>query len=170
VIFPSFVPAQTLAAMARERATVQFLVPAMWAALMAVPDFDDYDLSALELAVSGGAPCPLPVIDYFQGRGLPFQEGFGMTETAPAVSILDAGHVKEKAGSIGRALMHVQARIVDEDDRDVRSDEVGRTCPPATGGCPGRRRRRSAAAGSTLATWAGWTPKDSSPWWTARRT
>jgi acyl-CoA synthetase (AMP-forming)/AMP-acid ligase II len=125
VIFPSFVPAQTLAAMARERATVQFLVPAMWAALMAVPDFDDYDLSALELAVSGGAPCPLPVIDFFQGRGLPFQEGFGMTETAPAVSILDAGHVKEKAGSIGRALMHVQARIVDEDDRDVRSDEVG---------------------------------------------
>jgi fatty-acyl-CoA synthase len=125
VVFPSFDPAQTLAAMARERATVQFLVPAIWAALMAVPDFDGYDLSALELAVSGGAPCPLPVIDFFQGKGLPFQEGFGMTETAPAVSILDSGHVKEKAGSIGRALMHVQARIVDDDDRDVRTDEVG---------------------------------------------
>jgi fatty-acyl-CoA synthase len=125
VIFPSFDPAQTLAAMARERATVQFLVPAMWAALAAVPDFDRYDLSALELAVTGGAPCPLPVIDFFSGKGLPFQEGFGMTEAAPAVSVLDAGHAKEKAGSIGRALMHVETRIVDEDDRDVPPDEVG---------------------------------------------
>lgn len=125
VVLPSFDPAQTLAAMAEARATVQFLVPAMWAALTAVPDFDRHDLSALELAVTGGAPCPLPVIEFFQGKGLPFQEGFGMTETAPAVSILDADHVKEKAGSIGRALMHVEARIVDDDDRDVATDVVG---------------------------------------------
>jgi fatty-acyl-CoA synthase len=125
VLLPSFDPAQTLATMARERATVQFMVPAMWAALMAVPDFDSHDLSALELAVSGGAPCPLPVLEFFQGKGLPFQEGFGMTETAPAVSILDADHVRSKAGSIGRTVFHVQARIVDEDDRDVRTDEVG---------------------------------------------
>ncbi|MGY1687755.1 MULTISPECIES: acyl-CoA synthetase [unclassified Geodermatophilus] len=125
VVLPSFDPSQTLEAMARSRATVQFLVPAMWAALTAVPDFDRHDLSALELAVTGGAPCPLPVIEFFQGKGLPFQEGFGMTETAPAVSILDADHVKEKAGSIGRALMHVEARIVDEDDRDVATDVVG---------------------------------------------
>ncbi|NEM06252.1 acyl-CoA synthetase [Geodermatophilus normandii] len=125
VVLPSFDPAQTLGAMAQARATVQFLVPAMWAALTTVPDFDRHDLSALELAVTGGAPCPLPVIEFFQGKGLPFQEGFGMTETAPAVSILDADHVKEKAGSIGRALMHVEARIVDDDDRDVATDVVG---------------------------------------------
>jgi acyl-CoA synthetase (AMP-forming)/AMP-acid ligase II len=125
LLLPSFDPAQTLEAMARERATVQFMVPAMWAALMAVPDFDRHDLSALELAVSGGAPCPLPVLEFFQGKGLPFQEGFGMTETAPAVSILDADHVKEKAGSIGRAVFHVDARIVDEHDVDVPTDRVG---------------------------------------------
>lgn len=125
VVLPSFDPARTLEVMSRERATVQFMVPAMWAALMAVPDFDRFDLSSLELAVSGGAPCPLPVIDFFQGKGLPFQEGFGMTETAPLVSVLDAEHVKEKAGSIGRAVFHVRARIVDDTDRDTRTDEVG---------------------------------------------
>jgi acyl-CoA synthetase (AMP-forming)/AMP-acid ligase II len=125
VILPSFDPAQALATIARERATVQFMVPAMWAALMAVPDFDSHDLSALELAVSGGAPCPLPVIEFFQGKGLPFQEGFGMTETAPLVSVLDAERVKEKAGSIGRAVFHVEARIADEADLDVPAGEVG---------------------------------------------
>src|SRR4051812_32343307 len=124
-ILPSFDPAQTLATMAGEHATVQFLVPAMWGALMQLPDFDSYDLSALELAATGGAPCPLPVLEFFQGKGVPFQEGFGMTETAPGVSILDADHVKEKAGSIGRAMFHVETRIVDENDRDVATDTVG---------------------------------------------
>ncbi len=119
VVLPSFDPEETLATMARERATLQFLVPTMWAALMTVPDFETYDLSALELAVTGGAPCPLPVLEYFQGRGVPFQEGFGMTETAPGVTLLDADHVKEKSGSIGRPLFHVQTRIVDENDREV---------------------------------------------------
>jgi len=124
-VLPSFDPVQTLAAMANERATVQFLVPTMWSALMSVPDFETYDLSSLELAVTGGAPCPLPVLEYFQGRGVPFQEGFGMTETAPGVSLLDADRVTEKSGSIGRPVFYVQTRIVDENDRDVPTGEVG---------------------------------------------
>ncbi len=125
VILPAFDPEKTLATMARERVTVQLLVPAMWAALMTVPGFESYDLSALEMALTGGAPCPMPVLEYFQGKGVPFQEGFGMTETAPSVSLLDADHVKEKNGSIGRALFHVETRIVDENDRDVPADQVG---------------------------------------------
>jgi acyl-CoA synthetase (AMP-forming)/AMP-acid ligase II len=125
VVVPAFDPAGMLELMARERATVQFLVPAMWAALMRVPGFASYDLSALELAVSGGAPTPLLVIDFFTEHGVPFQEGFGMTETAPAVSLLGAEYVKDKAGSIGRALFAVDARIVDADDRDVPTGTVG---------------------------------------------
>ncbi|MGH3392974.1 MAG: acyl-CoA synthetase [Actinomadura sp.] len=125
VLVSKFDPAETLALMARERVTVEFLVPAMWAALMRVPGFDSHDLSALELAISGGAPTPLTVLDFFQSRGVPFQEGFGMTETAPGATMLDAAHVKEKNGSIGRPLFAVEARIVDEDDRDVPAGTVG---------------------------------------------
>ncbi len=124
-LLPSFEPEQTLVAMARERVTTQFLVPAMWAAVMAVPGFDSYDLSALELAISGGAPCPLTVIEYFQSKGVPFQEAFGMTETAPGVSVLDAANAKEKSGTVGRALFHVRTRIVDDNDREVPAGEVG---------------------------------------------
>ncbi|OBB35204.1 long-chain fatty acid--CoA ligase [Mycobacterium sp. 852002-51961_SCH5331710] len=124
VLLPGFRPEEALAAMARERVTVQFLVPAMWAALMAVPDFESYDLSALELAVSAGAPCPLPVLEYFQDHGVPFQESFGLTETG-GVTLLDADHVREKSGSVGRPLFHVQTRIVDEQDRDVATGAVG---------------------------------------------
>ena len=125
VILPSFDPVATLRAMAENRTTVQFMVPAMWSALTQVPNFDSYDLSALRMAMGGGAPVPLTIIDFMRQRGVPFTEGFGMTETAPMVSVLDAANVTTRAGSIGRVAMHVDARIVDADDRDVPVDTVG---------------------------------------------
>lgn len=125
VILPAFDPARTLEAMAESRATVQFMVPAMWTAVSRVPDFESYDLSSLTHAMGGGSPCPLPLIEFFRSRNLPFTEGFGMTETAPLVAMLDAAHVASHAGSIGRAAMHVETRIVDDDDRDAGVGEVG---------------------------------------------
>lgn len=125
VVLPSFDPAQTLQAMADNGATVQFMVPAMWAAICRLPDFDTYDLSALRLAMGGGSPVPLTVIEFMQARGVPFTEGFGMTETAPVVSVLDSTNVTTHAGSIGRVAMHVDARIVDSSDRDAATGTVG---------------------------------------------
>lgn len=125
VILPSFEPAETLDAIARTGATVQFLVPAMWAAMMHLPEFAEHDLSNLESAVAGGAPVPLAVIDFFQRHGVPFQEGFGMTETAPMVSMLGAEDVRRKAGSIGRPAFHVEARIVAADGSEAPIDTVG---------------------------------------------
>ncbi len=125
VIVPTFDPPAFLAAMAEYRVTIQFLVPAMWAALMRVPDFDQYDLSSLDMCISGGAPTPLPVIEFFNDRGITFQEGFGMTETAPSVSVLSPEHIRAKLGSIGRPIQYVETRLVDEDDRDVPVGEVG---------------------------------------------
>lgn len=125
VILPSFDPITTLTAMAENHATVQFMVPAMWVAITQIPDFDSYDLSSLELALGGGAPCPLPMIEFLNERGVPFIEAFGMTETAPLVSILDSAHATSKAGSIGRVAMHVEGRIVDDNDRDVPASTVG---------------------------------------------
>jgi fatty-acyl-CoA synthase len=125
VIMPSFDPRATLQAMADHHVTIQFMVPAMWTALMKVPEFDSFDLSALRFAMGGGSPVPLTVIDFMRERGVPFTEGFGMTETAPMVTVLDAENISRRAGSIGRVAMHVDARIVDEHDGDVAIDTVG---------------------------------------------
>jgi fatty-acyl-CoA synthase len=125
VIQEAFVPPRTAALIADERATLMFLVPAMWAAMTQVPDLDDYDVSALRWAISGGAPCPLTVIEFFRGKGWNFTEGFGMTETAPISHTLEAEHLVTHAGSIGRQVRHVESRIVDEADREVAVDEVG---------------------------------------------
>lgn len=125
VILPGFDPAGTLRTMAEHRATVQFTVPAMWAAITQVPGFDSFDLSFPEMAVGGGAPCPLPMIGFLNQRGVPVIEGFGMTETAPLLSILDAAHATSKAGTMGRMAVHVDAGIVDDYDRPVPTGTVG---------------------------------------------
>jgi fatty-acyl-CoA synthase len=125
VIDDQFEPRRALAAMAAHKVTAAFMVPAMWAALSRAPDFDSYDLKGLRTCLVGGAPCPLPVLEFFQGRGFRFQEGFGMTETAPIVSVLAAEDVVRKNGSVGKACMHVELRVVDEADRDVKRGEVG---------------------------------------------
>lgn len=120
-----FDPARVLQKIHEERITSMFLVPAMWQALTSVPNFEAYDISSLRLAVSGGAPCPITVIEFFQQRDVPFYEGFGLTETAPFVCILDKENALRKNGSVGKPPIHTDVRIVDPNDRDVPVGKVG---------------------------------------------
>ncbi|MCQ4323242.1 class I adenylate-forming enzyme family protein, partial [Stutzerimonas stutzeri] len=99
--------------------------PAMWLMLSQRPDFDDYDLSALKVLLSGGAPCPITVIEFFQKRGFQFLEGFGMTETCACGCVLNNENAVRKNGSVGKPLIHVQMRIVDVNDNDVAPGDTG---------------------------------------------
>jgi fatty-acyl-CoA synthase len=125
VVAGGFDPRQVLEVIVREKVTVHFMVPAMWAAMSQVPDFDSYDLSQLRYLLCGGAPCPVTVIEFYERKGLTFVEGFGMTELAPAALVLESAFVRSHAGSVGRPFLHVEVRIVDERDEDVAPGEVG---------------------------------------------
>ncbi|MCJ0906828.1 long-chain fatty acid--CoA ligase [Rhodococcus sp. ARC_M6] len=125
VILPAFDPVKVLDLVQSERATQLLLVPTMWQAIMSIPNLAEYDLSSLDSALSSGAPAPMAVLEYFAELGIPFQEGFGMTECAPSVALLPAESIREKAGSIGRALFGIETRLVDEQDHDVPVGTVG---------------------------------------------
>ncbi|GAA0493458.1 long-chain fatty acid--CoA ligase [Salinibacillus aidingensis] len=125
ILDDSFDPERTLQKIQEENITSLFLVPAMWQAIMNVENFEDYDISSLRFCVSGGAPCPITVITFFQDRGIPFYEGFGLTETAPFVSILDEKNTLRKNGSVGKEPMHTRVRIVNDYNQDVETGEVG---------------------------------------------
>jgi fatty-acyl-CoA synthase len=121
----AFDPVRTMRLIAEHRVTTQFMVPAMWSALSQVTDFDSHDVCSMEYVLCGGAPCPLPVIEFYQRRGWQFLEGFGMTEASPNTLLLDADFVVSHAGSVGRPFMHVDVRIVDDEDHDVAAGAVG---------------------------------------------
>lgn len=124
-ILESFEPRETLRTMGRVGATVQFLVPAMWAAISRLEEFHQLKPSGLRFAVAGGSAAPLTLIEFLQNQGWMFLEGFGMTEVCANAMLLDAEHAVDKRGSVGRPLMHVDARVVDEADADTAPGVVG---------------------------------------------
>ena len=47
----------------------------MFQMLQEHPRWQDADFSKLELVISGGAPCPLPIMQKFWDRGIDFKMG-----------------------------------------------------------------------------------------------
>jgi acyl-CoA synthetase (AMP-forming)/AMP-acid ligase II len=125
VIEPGFDPRRALEQIARHRVSVLFGVPAMYDAMAALPEWPDADLSSLRALLCGGAPVPLATIRSYLDRGLSFIQGYGMTEAAPGVLLLDAAHAQSKAGSAGVPHFFADVRIVGPELRDVAAGERG---------------------------------------------
>ena len=102
-----------------------FAVPAPYQFMLQHPDFATTDLSRLEAAGVGGAPCAEAILSGWIGRGVPLIQGWGMTETSPGGIALDAADALRKIGSTGKALLHTEIKIVDDQGREVAAGEVG---------------------------------------------
>jgi len=113
-IVPRFAPADVLDVMERDRCTVIGGVPTMLHAL-AQQDITGRDLSALRVAVSGGASLPEDIMRTFEGMyGIEVLEGYGMSETASSCSFNRPGD--RRVLSIGKPLWGVTMRVGDASD------------------------------------------------------
>ena len=72
--------------------------------------------------VSGSAPLRKDLAELFAGIGAPILEGYGMTETAPVVSVTPPGGIR--AGTVGPPLMNVDVRIADDGEILVRGPSI----------------------------------------------
>ncbi|MBY4598167.1 acyl-CoA synthetase [Ottowia caeni] len=100
-------------------------VPAQYQFLANHPDFASTDLSRIEFLGMGGSPCALATIEAWTSRGAPLGQGYGLTEASPGVTLLDAGEIFRKAGSIGKPMPYTQVRVVDESGKDVPPGDTG---------------------------------------------
>jgi fatty-acyl-CoA synthase len=119
VLHRTFDPGKALADIAAHRVTTMFGVPAMFQFMAQHPAFNETDLSSVRVLIVGGAPCPLPVLKTYLSRGVPMQQGYGLTETAPMVSFLSPEFALTKVGSSGRTPLFVEVKLVDADGRVV---------------------------------------------------
>jgi long-chain acyl-CoA synthetase len=125
VLVERFDPAATLELVERHRVTVLFGAPPMFAAWLQAATQRDFDLSSVRLAVSGAAPLPGEVLGAFRERlGVTIWEGYGLTETAPAVTTNALGE-EAKPDSIGLVLPGVEVRLVDEHGGEVEDGDPG---------------------------------------------
>jgi fatty-acyl-CoA synthase len=86
-------------------------IPTMVQDFFTNPRLADFDLSSLERLSGGGAAMPAAVAERLAERGIPYIEGYGLTETM-APSHVNPMH-RPKAQCLGVPIYDVDSRIVD---------------------------------------------------------
>jgi long-chain acyl-CoA synthetase len=116
-LVPRFDATTALEVMQRDRVTVFEGVPTMYIALLAHPDRTSYDLSALRVGISGGAPIPAEVIDEFERAfGIVILEGYGLSETA-STTTFNVSAEERRVYSVGKPIYGVEVQIWDGEGR-----------------------------------------------------
>ncbi len=121
VIMRMFDPEATIKAISNPDLgiSVMFCVPAAYNAMKAHPAMETADFSRINLALCGAETVPEALINWWGERGIIIQEGYGMTETAAAGTMLLKSDIPERIGWAGRPLMHSRIKIVDENGVEV---------------------------------------------------
>ncbi|SCX40401.1 fatty-acyl-CoA synthase [Klenkia marina] len=125
VLVRGFDPAGTLQVISEQRVTSFFAVATMMDAMSRQPGFGTLDLSALRTVAAAGAPLPLPLLRTWLDRGITVQQAYGMTETAPAGTVLDSADAVAKVGSAGKQQFFVDVKVVRPDGTECGPDEIG---------------------------------------------
>ena len=129
VLLPRFTAPDCARLMREEKVNRFSGVPTMYWALLNDTTIPDEDVAAiretLTFASSGGASLPVEILERFEERfGTPILEGYGLSETSPAVSNHSPTQVR-KPGTCGTPIWGVQVRVVDEDGQPVPTGERG---------------------------------------------
>ncbi len=127
IILPQASPEAILETIERERATQLFCPPTVWIAMLRHPDFGQRDLSSLQKCYYGAAIMPREILKELMEK-LPqarFWNFYGQTEVAPLAAALQPEDQLRKLGAAGRAVLHVETKIVDEYDKEVARNQVG---------------------------------------------
>jgi fatty-acyl-CoA synthase len=124
VIMPAWDVDEAFDLIARHRVTWMFGVSAMFAGLARAARWPGADLSSVRSVMSGGAAVPEALIEAYQRRGLTFCQGYGMTETAPGATFLEARESRAHVGSAGLPVFFAEVRCVSPDLADAALGEV----------------------------------------------
>lgn len=117
------------------RITMLSMGPTMIIVLLQDPGFDNYDISSVRRMNYGSAPMAKEWVERTMEKfpNVALQQTYGLTETSPILTSLTPeqhDHAlqsdrTELLRSVGKPLVHVDLRIVDEDDNELPRGDVG---------------------------------------------
>jgi len=130
----------------KHRVTHTMLVPVQYQRIMAVPDFDTFDLSAFRLKTSTSAPfsatLKADILKRWPGRLIEF---YGMTEGGASTG-LDCTEYPDKLHTVGQPLPGHDMRLIDDDGNEVAQGETGEVVGRSPAMMTGYHGRKQATA------------------------
>ena len=115
------------------KATVCFTAPTAYNIMLKAMN-EGVDLSSLRAAVSAGETLPAPIYkDWLKKTGKPMLDGIGATEL---LHIFISNRFDDhKESCTGKPVLGYQAKIVDDDFKEIKLGEVGRLAVKGPTGC-----------------------------------
>jgi long-chain acyl-CoA synthetase len=103
-----------LQAVQKYRCTLFAAVPTIYMAFINHPLLKKFDLSSIMACISGGAPCPVEVINQFEEKtGAIIFEAYGLSETSPLATANPSSVSLRRIGSVGFPPMNTDIKIMD---------------------------------------------------------
>jgi len=104
-------------------------IPTQMALMLRLPDFGDYDLSAVKRIVLGGAPAPPALVRQARERvGVPVLVRYSCTEAGIGLGTSEDDPPEDAEISVGRPRKGVELTIRDEQQRRLADGETGEVC------------------------------------------
>lgn len=126
VLVRDFDPEESLRTIIEEKCTVILGVPTLFQMWMNSADFEQADFSHVHFFVSGGAPCPVSLMQTWrESKGVIFRQGYGLTEVGTNCFSMTDEESALKAGSVGKPIFHSRMRLVDPQGHEVAVGETG---------------------------------------------
>lgn len=128
-LLPDFDPEKTLETLHNRAINSIFMVPTMLRRILNLPDevLDRYPTPSLRGIFCGAAPFSQALrrraIDHFGASVI--HDFYGATEIG-WITLINGEEMLERPGSVGRPIAGQQVRIVDDDGRDVGTNEKGK--------------------------------------------
>lgn len=125
-------PNELLPAIAEHRVSVVFTAPTAYRAML--PRLPEFDVSCLRKCVSAGEPLPKATFEAWRdATGLALMDGIGATEM---LHIFIASPEEEiRPGATGRPVPGYEAKVIDEEGRDLPPGAIGRLAVRGPTGC-----------------------------------
>ncbi|MGO4570871.1 benzoate-CoA ligase family protein [Microvirga sp. 2TAF3] len=125
-------PDDLLPAIAQYRATICFTAPTAYRAMLS--KLESHDISSLRKCVSAGEPLPKDTFNAWRAAtGIKLMDGIGATEMLHI--FIAATEEDIRPGATGKPVPGYEAKIVDQDGRDLPPGSIGRLAMRGPTGC-----------------------------------
>jgi acyl-CoA synthetase (AMP-forming)/AMP-acid ligase II len=125
VFMEQFSPEGALELMQRERISVWGSVPTVFQMQLALPTFESYDLSAVQLILWEGAALPLPLIRRLREIVPRLATAYNMTEASAITVVRPTDDLDVLSNTVGLPFEGVEIRLVGADGVVVADGEAG---------------------------------------------